>query len=57
MISSASAQRGALAAVGGRVDKPSKREKPEARKKLKKNAARTHHQLHAVVGGIMGVST
>jgi hypothetical protein len=35
--------------MGGRVDFPSKREKPKARKKLK-NTARTHRQLHAVLG-------
>jgi hypothetical protein len=39
MIFTSAAQRGALAAVGGRVDSPPKREKPKARKKLKKRAA------------------
>jgi len=43
------AQRLALAAVGGRADSPSKRDKPNARKKPK-NAVRTHRQLHAVLG-------
>ena len=42
------AQRLALAAVGGRVDSLSKREKPKARK-MPKNAARTHRQLHALL--------
>jgi len=31
------------------VDSPSKREKPKARKSSK-NAARTHRQLHALLG-------
>ncbi len=43
------AQRLALLAVGGRVDSLSKREKLKARK-LPKNAARTHRQVHAVLG-------
>jgi hypothetical protein len=34
-----STQRPALAAVGGRVDAPSKRKKPKAKKTLKKRAA------------------
>jgi hypothetical protein len=42
------AQRCALAAVGGRVDSPSKRKNSRQRKRLK-NAARTHRQLHAVL--------
>jgi hypothetical protein len=33
------------------VDAPSKRKKLEARQKPK-NAARTHRQLHAVLGGV-----
>jgi hypothetical protein len=44
------AQRLALAAVGGRVDLPSKRKKLKARK-MPKNAVRTHRQLHALLGG------
>jgi hypothetical protein len=46
-----STQRFALAAVGGRVDSPSKREKPEAKQMLK-NARPTHRQLHALLGGV-----
>jgi hypothetical protein len=42
------AQRSALAAVGGRVDSPSKRKQLQAAK-MPKNAARTHRQLHAVL--------
>jgi hypothetical protein len=42
------AQRLALAAVGGRVESLSKRERTKARKSLK-NAARTHRQLRAVL--------
>jgi NAD(P)H-hydrate repair Nnr-like enzyme with NAD(P)H-hydrate epimerase domain len=41
----AGGERCALAAVGGRVDSPPKRKEPKARKMLK-NAARTHRQLH-----------
>jgi hypothetical protein len=39
VLLSSTAQRLALAAVGGRVDEPSKREKPKAKKKAKKRAA------------------
>jgi hypothetical protein len=45
------AQRSALAAVGGRVDSPSRREQPKARKMLK-NARPTHRQLHALLARI-----
>jgi hypothetical protein len=40
--------------VGGRVDSPSKREKPKARKKLKKRGA-YHLQLHALLVRLRGV--
>jgi len=42
----------ALAAVGGSVDSPPKRKKLKARKMLK-NAARTHRQLHALLGALI----
>lgn len=45
-------QRLALPAWGGRVDSLSKRKKPKARK-LPKNAARTHRQVHALLGGFL----
>jgi hypothetical protein len=47
------AQRLALAAVGGRVESPSKRKQLKARKSSK-NAVRPHRQLHAVLGRSLG---
>lgn len=46
------AERPALAAVGGGVDSSSKRKEPKARQ-MPKNAARTHRQLHALLGGVL----
>ena len=42
-----------LAATGGRVDSPLKREKPKTRQ-VPKKTARTHRQPHALLGGVFG---